>query len=75
VKEILEKHYTEEVYFPLIDQMADRLKEDVAFRSRFRGGDADYAAQVMEHNVKLLKAHLQKRRAFLLEQDELKKLR
>jgi spore coat protein CotH len=74
VKEILEKHYTEEVYFPVIDEMAERLKDDAALRVRTRGGDANYASQVMEHNVRLLKRHLQKRRAFLLEQDELKKL-
>jgi hypothetical protein len=71
-REILEKHYTEAVYFPIIDQMAQRLREDVAFRARFRGGDDDYAARLMEHNVTSLKVHLQKRRAFLLEQDELK---
>jgi len=71
-KVILEKHYTEAVYFPIIDQMAERLREDIAFRAKFRGGDDDYASRLMEHNVTSLKVHLQKRRAFLLEQDDLK---
>ena len=31
-KEILERVYTPEVYFPLIDATADRLREDVTLR-------------------------------------------
>jgi hypothetical protein len=64
-KEILEKVYTKENYFPLMDDLAERLKADVFLRSG-EGGVAE-----LTHNVKALKTHLEKRREFLLEQPEL----
>jgi len=71
VKEILDKNYTEAIYFPLLKETADRLKEDVILRARMHGSDEAYAIQVLEHNVQSLQTHLLKRRAFLLEQPEL----
>jgi hypothetical protein len=71
VKEILDKHYTEAVYFPLFKATAERLEEDAIYRARMHGSDENYAKQVLEHNVEALKTHLLKRRAFLLEQPEL----
>jgi len=61
-KEILEKIYTKEIYFPLMDELAEKLKEDV----KARGGEAELA-----HNIESLKTHLEKRREFLLKQAEI----
>jgi len=71
VKEILDKDYTEAVYFPLLKQTAARLSEDVILRAKMHGSDEGYAKQVLEHNIESLRTHLLKRRAFLLEQPEL----
>jgi spore coat protein CotH len=71
VKEILDKDYTEAVYFPLLDATAQRLKDDAILRARMQGSDEAYAVKSLEHNIELLKTHLLKRRAFLLEQPEL----
>ena len=71
VKEILDKDYTEAVYFPLLKQTAERLNEDVILRAKMHGSDEGYAKQVLEHNIESLRTHLLKRRAFLLEQPEL----
>jgi spore coat protein CotH len=70
-REILERVYTQEIYFPLIDQMATRLGEDVAIRARLRGEDAAAGAKLLARDTDLLKTHLSKRRQFLLEQKEL----
>jgi spore coat protein CotH len=64
-KSILEKVYTKEVYFPLLDQLAAKLKDDVILRDG-PGGTAELA-----HNIASLKTHLEKRREFLLKQAEL----
>jgi hypothetical protein len=72
LKDILDNVYTQQVYFPLLNQTADRLKEDVKIRAKVAGGDAS-GAQLAE-NVQLLKTHLEKRREFLLAQPELKAL-
>jgi hypothetical protein len=71
VKEILDKNYTEAVYFPLLKTTAERLKEDVILRARLHGSDETYAKSVLDHNIESLQTHLLKRRAFLLEQPEL----
>ena len=61
-KDILERVYTPDVYFPLIDATADRLREDVTLRARARGEDARVARLSLAHNVELLKTHLLRRR-------------
>ncbi len=60
-----------QVYFPLLKQTAERLKEDVILRARMHGSDEAYAIGGLEHNLQSLQTHLLKRRAFLLEQAEL----
>ncbi len=70
-KEILEKIYTKEVYFPLIESMAESLEEDVKLRAEATGRAADAGTQELARNIELLKTHLLKRREFLLDQKEL----
>jgi hypothetical protein len=72
-KELLETVYTEEVFFPLIDKMGDRVKEDVRIRAQIRGENPKQSAEHLRRNLESLKEHLTKRRKFLLEQDEIKK--
>ena len=71
-KEILERIYTKEVYFPLIETMARNLEEDVRLRAEATGRAADSGTQELARNVELLKTHLVKRREFLLHQEELR---
>jgi hypothetical protein len=73
-KEILEKLYTAEVYFPLMDGMAASLEEDVKLRAEASGRAPEDGARELARNVELLKTHLIQRRRFLLEQDEIRKL-
>jgi hypothetical protein len=73
-KEILDRFYTQEIYFPLIDQLADRVREDAILRARAMGRDPEFGAQALARTVERLKSHLVKRRQFLLEQAELRAL-
>lgn len=71
VKTILDTFYTEEIYLPVIDAMADRLKEDVVLLSKLYGETGAEGVEMLSKNVASLKTHLQKRREFLLKQEEL----
>jgi hypothetical protein len=71
-KEILETIYTEEIFFPIIDSMGERLKDEARIRASAIKADPEKAAQQLERNVKSLREHLTKRRKFLLEQEELR---
>ncbi|MDP2896763.1 MAG: CotH kinase family protein [bacterium] len=73
-KEILETIYTQDVYFPLIDEMADRLIDDLRLAAKSHGEDPENSVRVLEKNVPSLRTHLLKRRGFLLEQEELRSL-
>jgi hypothetical protein len=73
-RQILEKVYTKENYFPLIDELAERLAEDVKLRGRGMAGDAAYGSALLAHNLESLRTHLLKRREFLLEQPEIQAL-
>ncbi len=73
-KRILDTIYNEENYFPVIDAMAAKLRQDVAIRANLIGEPPTEALRRLEANVASLKRHLTKRRAFLLSQDELKSL-
>jgi hypothetical protein len=72
IKEILERIYTKEVYFQLIDTMATNLEDDVRLRAEATGRAADSGTQELARNVELLKTHLIKRREFLLHAEELR---
>lgn len=67
LKEILETVYTPEIYFPLIDSMADRLREDVRLAAEAYGKDPESGTRILARNVESLKTHLVKRRQFLLD--------
>jgi spore coat protein CotH len=73
-REVLEKVYTEETYFPLIDTMAARIQEDVVLRAKAMGRESESSTRTLERVVERLKLHLTKRRQFLLEQAELRAL-
>ena len=68
--EILKTVYTEDVYFPLMDSMAEGIEEEVKLRAEATGRNVEDAMKELERNVGLLKMHLTKRRQFLLEQLE-----
>lgn len=70
-REVLEKVYTKDTYFPLIDEMAKRLGEDAAIRAKLRGEPEAAGAKLLARDADLLKTHLVKRREFLLAQKEL----
>ena len=72
-KELLETVYTEEVFFPVIDKMGERLKDEVTLRAELRKEDPKNAAEHLRRNLDSLKDHLTKRRKFLFEQEEIKK--
>lgn len=70
-RHILENVYTEAKFYPIIDQMAARLRPEIPLRARARDEQPDEAMKHFEANVASLKEHLVKRRTFLLDQPEL----
>jgi hypothetical protein len=72
-KELLDKVYTKEVFFPLIKALGERLEEEVKVRAELRREDPKQAVAHLRRNLDSLRDHLTKRRKFLLEQDEIKK--
>jgi hypothetical protein len=72
-KEVLEKVYTPDVFFPLIKDMGERLQEEVKIRAELRKEDPKKALEHLRRNLESLREHLTRRRAFLLAQDEIKK--
>ena len=73
-KELLEKVFTDEAFFPVIDAMADRLQEEVQIRSQATKGNPQAGADRLRANVQSLKSYLVSRRQFLLRQPELQGL-
>jgi hypothetical protein len=73
-RDILDNLYTEKAYFPLIDNLAKSLHEDVQLRAKLRGADSKAGLAELDHNTKSLKAHLEQRRQWLLAQPELRNL-
>jgi hypothetical protein len=67
IREILDRVYTREVYFPLIDGLAERLKEDIRLASQETGQPVEGGLKETDFYAKHLKDHLVKRRQFLLE--------
>ena len=70
-RDVLDRVYTPDTYFPLIDQTAARLRPDAAIRAQLRGEDEAAGARLLARDAQLLKDHLAKRRQFLLQQKEL----
>lgn len=75
VRDILEKVYTKEVYGPVMDDLADKLKEDVGLRARLNGEKPEEGVKRLQAHLQVLRNHLLKRREFLLNQAELKALK
>ena len=71
VKDIAENVYTEKNFFPLIDALGTRLRDDIRIRAQLHGEDPTAAMQRFEGHLNWLRDHLKKRRAFLLAQKEL----
>ena len=71
-KVILETVYTEDVFFPLIKELGDRLEDDFKYRALLRKQDPKEAVAGLQRNLNSLREHLTKRRSFLLAQDEIK---
>src|SRR5205807_25558 len=71
-KELLEKVYTEEVGFPLIKDMGERLRDEVKIRAELRGENPPQALKHLDRNLDSLREHLTKRRKYLLDQPEIK---
>jgi hypothetical protein len=71
-KAILETVYTPEIFFPVIDDLGKRLKDEVVLRAKAMNETPEVASNRLETNLQLLKDHLTKRREFLLKQDEIR---
>jgi hypothetical protein len=72
-RELLEKVYTQEVFFPLIKGLGERLEEEVQIRARLYRQDPKRAVEHLNRNLEALRQHLTQRRRFLLAQEEIRK--
>ncbi len=72
-KQILEKVYTEEVFFPLIKALGERLEPEVRYRAGLYREDPRSAVDRLHRNLGSLRQHLTQRRRFLLAQDEIRR--
>ena len=70
-RDVLERVYTPETYFLLIDQIVTRLGPDAATRAKLRSEEETVGRRLLARDAQLLKDHLMKRRQFLLGQQEL----
>lgn len=70
-RELLDKIYTKDTVFPLVDAMTKRLGDDAALRAKLRGEPEAAGAKLLARDAELLKTHLVKRREFLLAQKEI----
>jgi len=73
-RDILDNVYTEKVFFSVIDQLRDRLHDEIALRADVLKQKPEEALAQFDRDLNSLKEHLTKRREFLLAQDELKAL-
>ncbi|MSU62428.1 MAG: hypothetical protein EXS31_08535 [Pedosphaera sp.] len=73
-REILEKHYTPEVMYPVIDELASKLRAEIPIRAAAIQEEPADAMKRFEGNVASLKENLRKRREFLLKEAEIKAL-
>jgi len=71
-REILETIYTETVFDPIIEAMADRLRDEVRLRAQLVRENPDRALERFERDLRDRREHVKKRREFLLAQDEIK---
>jgi hypothetical protein len=74
LKELCTDVFVEDKFFPVFDEMRERLAEEVQIRARVEKQDPEFALELLDYRLFLLKEHLTKRRQFLLQQDEIKAL-
>ena len=72
IKDLLDKEFTEERIFPLIDQLRDRLQPEVRFRAEAAMENPAAAQKHFERDLASLKEFVTKRRAWLLKQEEVR---
>lgn len=72
IKHILESVYTEAVFGPVLDHLADQLTPEVRLRAEIHKQNPERAVEQLKSNLALCREHLAKRREFLLAQEELK---
>ena len=66
------KQFTPNPFLPIIDGMESQLGPEVRLRAEENGPDVDVALDRFRDDIESLKRHLEKRREFILSQDELK---
>jgi hypothetical protein len=72
VRQLLDTEFTEARLFPLIDGYRDRLAQEIAYRAEVKKEDPQQAQKRFESNLGSLKEFVRKRRAWLLEQEEIR---
>jgi len=72
VKQLVQAEFTEEKLYPILDQYAGMLTEEVRLKAPQRGMDPNDASALLRQDIALLKTFVRKRRAFLLADPELK---
>src|SRR6266700_1495174 len=72
-RELLETVYSEEVFFPLVRQTGERLRDEVKVRAELQRQDPRWAAEHLRRNLDSLREHLTRWRKFLLDQPEIQK--
>jgi hypothetical protein len=74
VKVILEEVYTEEEFYPYLDDLRERLFPEALIQAETFGHEPRQDIQDVEQSILDLKKHLTQRGQFLLDQDELRAL-
>jgi hypothetical protein len=72
VRQLLDTEFTEERLFPLIDGYRNRLAQEITYRAEVKKEDPQTANARFESNLASLKELVRKRRAWLLEQEEIR---
>lgn len=74
LKEIVETIFTEEEFFPIIDELEKRLEPEIKLRASTNGQDVESAVKLFHDDIDSLRQHITKRRTFMLKQEELKSI-
>ena len=74
IRELLQTVYTEDVFFPIFNDLNNQLREEVRLRALAGKENPDRALERFDRNLEFLREHLTRRRQFLLSQEELKVL-
>jgi hypothetical protein len=72
VRQLLETEFTEARLFPLVDAIHERLGGEITYRAQVVNESPEVAQRRFESNLESLKEFIRKRRAWLLEQAEIR---